>query len=142
MLDSKIFYLTNQMPHRTTLLKLVAQQEQNLHSLYDYQVKGDGSLTEGIVGAISETLGGISDAGVKLIGAITKGVGSATSNVITASTTGISEILKSLGGIPVIVVFVIELLIVGYLGLDKWKRVQARGPPPLPARQVYRPCEA
>ena len=48
--NSKIFYLRNQMPHRTVLLKLVAQQEQNLHSLYDYQVKGDGSLTESIVG--------------------------------------------------------------------------------------------
>ena len=124
------------MPHRTTLLQLVAQQEENLHSLQDYKVKGEGSLTQGLMKTISETLEGISGAGANLIGAISKGLGNATSSVIAASATGLGTVIKALGGIPTIVVFTIEALIIGYLAFDRWQRLERPAPPRVPIRRV------
>ena len=89
--------------------------------------------------AISASVDGLEDMGVKFIGAISggivkvsKGVGNTTSTLISSASKGVAAILSKLGGIPTLVVFGIEVLIVTYLVMERWQG----NPPPLPPRQI------
>ena len=142
--NSKLFHLKKQRPHRLTLLHLVAQQQNNLHTLYEYETEGGGSLTDGILKAITTTIRGIGSTGSQLIKSIAnglstgvQGLGNATSNVIGTSAEGINRVLDAVGGISNLVLYWLDLIIIGYLVFQRWE--QRRVPrelsgPPVPPR--------
>ena len=61
-----------------------------------------------------------------------EGVGKAGANVIRETSMGIAGIIKSLGGVTNIVLYLIDILIIGYLVLQRWR--QANAPPQVPPR--------
>ena len=141
--NSKLFKTGKQSPHRLTLLQTVAFQQNNFQQLYDYESVGHGSLTEGLAVAISGTIKGLTTAGSSLIKSISqglatwiKGVREAGANVIRETSVGIAGIIKALGGVANIVLYLIDVLIIGYLIFQRWQQMQA--PPPVPKRMGRR----
>ena len=140
--NEKILHYKPALPHRTTLLHLLAQQQDNLRQLDSYRTKGE-PLTSGIMRAFTMTIDGLEDAGIKLIDSISggivkvsKGLGNTTEGLIDSTSVGVSRVIKSVGGLPTVVVFGIELLILGYLAFDRWQRPRGVAPPPVPIRRV------
>ena len=120
--NEHIFYLRKQKPHRVTLLRMVAQQEANLHAFNNFQEDGGGSITEGIAQAISGAISGVTKAGSELISSITKGIerdtegaGKAASQVIGTTLGGVAKVVQSLGGWGTIILIAIDMGIIGYL---------------------------
>ena len=109
-------------PHRSNLLQFLAARQDAVQQLENFKTQGEGSITEGVMGAISATIKGAGDAGSEIIEAIAKGlettttgVGNATANIIGATGTAVRSIIKALGGIPGIILFVGEIGIIIYL---------------------------
>ena len=82
------------------------------------------------MGAFTSTINGLEDAGIKLIDSISggivkigKGLGNTTEGLIESTSKGVSEIIDSIGGLPTIILGVVEIAIVAYL---IWLRVQDR----------------
>ncbi len=108
--NKRLFKEDKAVPPRATLLNLVAQQEENLHSLYDVRELGGGSFASGITRLVTSALKSVGEAGSELIDSIASGleggvgsVGNATATVITAS--GIDKVFESIGGTPNLVLF-------------------------------------
>ena len=139
--NEKIIHYKQAIPHRITLLNLVAQQQENLHQLYDYQNEG-GTLTNGITGAIATTIDGVEEVGKTLINSISKGItntvkiiGNSTEGLIEATGQGVSEILDSIGGVPTLVLALVDIGIITYLVLQRRRRQR----PNRPVIEVQRP---
>ena len=121
-----------------TLLHLLAQQQENLQQLTHYSTRGE-TITEGIMDAVGGTISGLEGAGVKFINAIAGGIaevetsiGNTTGGLLESAGKGVGAVLKSLGGIPMIVCFAVEVLIIGYLVVER--KNGSKGPP-IPQRR-------
>ena len=123
--NEKLVRHMDHAPHRNNLLNFLAARQDAVQQLENFKTQGGGSITEGVMGAISATIKGAGDAGAEIIGAIAKGlettstgVGNATANIIGATGTALKSIVQALGGIPGIILFVGEAGIILYL----WKQ--------------------
>ena len=142
--NAKLFYNQHQQAHRLTLLNLLDERQKALEELHAYEEVGGGSVTEGIITAISNTIDTVGKAGSKIISSIsqglalnTKSMGNATSRVIESSTHGVGEVLGKLGGIPNIVLFALNGLIIVYLIYIR--RGQPQGRPEIIVQRMNTP---
>ena len=109
-----MIHLKTPKPGRESLMELLASQTENLNDLYNFREVGEGSLGGGLTTIIAETIESATDAGTSLISSIVKG----TNSLMETTATSISEIL---GGLPNLVLFALNIAIVGYLIFQRWE---------------------
>jgi hypothetical protein len=57
----KLLHYENTRPHRTTLLDLLASQQENLDTFTDYRTVGDGNILKGIATAMGDAIEAVTD---------------------------------------------------------------------------------
>ena len=116
-------------PGRESLMEILGAQTDNLEQLYVFKEKGEGSLGDGIATVIAGTIEATSKAGTSLISSIVKG----TSSLVGSTADSITKII---GGIPNLVLFALNLVIIGYLCFQRWEMMNYRRPRGLDASQI------
>ena len=111
--EAMIHYKTPK-PGQASLLDMLVDQQENLQELYDFRTEGEGSLGSGLVQAIASTIDMAGKAGSSLISSISKG----TETLINSTANGLTKII---GGIPNLILFSLNLLIIGYLIFQRWE---------------------
>ena len=107
------------LPHRLTLLRLLAKHKENIEILSDFKEKGGGNIILGITRAISDTIQFVEGAGTSLFKAVITGIktiGNTTEGLIHTSAKGIATVLSSIG-LPNLILYIINFLIIAYLVL-------------------------
>ena len=106
------------LPHRLNLLTLLAHQRENLQELEDIRDLGRGSIIEGMTEGIGNILKTLTGSGLKLVKGVASGlktVVNETTSVVAQTISGFGHILSFTGGYSGFFLYVIDVLIIGYL---------------------------
>ena len=140
----QLLHYDEKTPSRLSLLALLSRNKDNLEDLGQFRSEGNGDIISGIgkilgttisavakggseiirsIGAgIRDTLAGVGDLDEKVVGSI----GNATANVITTTSTALTRLLSSMGGISGLLLWALVALLYLYLFLMQMQN------PPLP----------
>ena len=114
----KLTHFEGTMPHRTTLLSMLADQQESLEAVTDLRTKGDGNLIKGVARAMAKVAETVTDAADSIFHVIAGGITQATNDTVLLvdSATGmIASIFSFVGGAPNAALFLIDVAIVAYL---------------------------
>ena len=116
--DEKLVHYEKSQPNRMHLLHLVAVQQKNLQDLEDFRTIGEGSIIEGISHGISRVLTTLTRSGIKLVKSIAQGINGVTNetaSVVGNVIHGLGHILTFTNGLSGLLLYIIDVLIIGYL---------------------------
>ena len=124
-------------PSRISLLSLLAKNQRTLQDMSELKSEGGGSFINGLGKALGKTISSLANGSSQIIRAfgqsfhdgfegikdfdveMVNSIGNATSKVITSSTTGIAKIFSSFGGLSGFLQWILILLIIAYLVLNR-----------------------
>ena len=148
--NKKLRHKAKVTPHRTTLLRILDSQRENLRKMSDLRRDGKGSVLQGVFSGIAETVETMSDTGLNIVHAIAKGLKHLSNDsveVVSEVGEDVVGFFKWTGGVSNFVLYVIDFLIISYLAtrhiMEYRERRQPRegprivqvvGPPPIPPR--------
>ena len=116
--DEKLVHYEKSQPNRMHLLHLVAVQQKNLQDLEDFRTIGEGSIIEGISHGISRVMTTLTRSGIKLVKSIAQGINGVTNetaSVVGNVIHGLGHILTFTNGLSGLLLYIIDVLIIGYL---------------------------
>ena len=116
---TKLTHYKKAIPHRITLLHLIAKQKENIEILSDFEDKGNGDFLLGITRAISDTVEFAEHTGETFFSTVITGIKTLTNStqgIINTTANGIATIFSSIG-LPNLVLYILNFLIIAYLVL-------------------------
>ena len=114
----KLTHFEGTVPHRTTLLSMLAEQQESLEAVTDLRTKGDGNLIKGVARAMAKVAETVTNAADSIFHIIAGGVTHATNDtvlLVDSATSMIGSIFSFVGGAPNAALFLINVAIVSYL---------------------------
>ena len=140
----KLLHYENTRPHRTTLLNLLASQQENLDTLTDYRTVGNGNILKGIATAMGDAVEAVTDTASNIFRLITGGATDIANDTIQAAD-GIGSALVDLvtftGGSSDFILYLVDLAIITYLVfqyIQGKRRDREPQPPPIPEHRQGR----
>ena len=135
----KLLHYEEVRAHRTTLLDLLATQQENLETLTDLKESGNGSILKGIASAMGDAIETVTDSASNIFRLITRGTTDIANDTIQA-VDGIGSALVDMvtftGGPSNFVLYIIDLIIISYLTVQYIKDRRLRRPPPIPEHRT------
>ena len=135
--NEKLAHYSKPKTHRNTILSIIAEEQDSLKEITDFKTKGKGSFINGIFSGVADSVNSLSDTSRTILHSIAVGLKHITNDTVeiavetTDTIEGFFNILK--GGPSSLVLYVIDLLIIGYL---IYERLIQNRPPPLPPRNL------
>ena len=132
--SKKLIHYKQALPHRTTLLHMLSLHQEDIEVLSNFRTQGNGNIILGLTRAMSDTFDLIGGTGAALFHSLVTGIaglGNTTEGLIDSSANGIATIFSSIG-IPNLVLYILNFLIIAYLGLQRMQPTRLRFlfPPP------------
>ena len=124
-----LLHHTGLQPHRLTLLDEITNQRENLKQLSDIQEEGGGNFVTGLARTMSTIVRKTVNFGTDLFGIVaaeTVKLTNETSSTVEGVGSSILGIFHFAGGISNFVLYILDLLIIGYLVYMRW-RVPGQG---------------
>ena len=139
----KLLHYEEVRPHRTTLLDILAAQQENLDTLTDYKTVGGGNIMKGIASAMGEVVETVTDTATNIFNIIAHGATDVTNDTVQAIDnigSTLVDIVTFTGGPSNLILYIIDIGIIIYLiyrhriGLQQ---IRQHIPPPVPEHQNY-----
>ena len=116
--NGKLLHYSEVKPHRTTLLHVLALQQDNLRDLTDFRQRGGGSLVAGIFTAMTDVVSTITNTGTTIFHMIAGGATEVANDTITA-VDGIGNMVAGffgvIGGPANLGLYILNFCIIFYL---------------------------
>ena len=119
--DTHLLHYSYVIPHRSTLLNILADQRETLEELSHFKTLGKGNFLEGLLNVLGDTFSTIERGGEKIFNTVVQDIDKSI-DVVTNSS---GEIIRSISadivgffqnfGIPNMIFFVIHILTIGYI---------------------------
>ena len=139
----KLLHYEKTRPHRTTLLDVLAAQQENLDTLTDYRTIGGGDIVKGIAAAMGEVVETVTDTATNIFSIIAHGATDVTNDTVQAVDnigSTLVDIVTFTGGPSNLILYVIDLGIIIYLiyrHRTGYQQIRRQEPPPVPEHQNY-----
>ena len=139
----KLLHYEKVRPHRTTLLNILAEQQDNLDALTDYRTTGGGNIVKGIAEAMGDVVETVTDTATNIFHIIAHGTTEVTNDTVQAVDnigSALVDIVTFTGGPSNLVLYVIDIGIIIYLIYRHrvgHQQIEQRVPPPVPEHQNY-----
>ena len=134
--DAKLLHYEGTRPHRTTLLEILAAQQENLQTLTDYRTIGEGDILKGLASAMGDVVETITKTTSNIFRIITDGTTEVTNDTVTAVNnieTALVDLVTFSGGPSNFILYILDLCIIVYLVFRHVRgNRQNRQPPPVP----------
>ena len=114
----RLAHFEGTMPHRTTLLGMLAEQQESLEAVTDLRTKGGGNLIKGVARAMAKVAETVTNAADSIFHIIAGGVKHATNDtvlLVDSAASMIGSIFSFVGGAPNAALFLLNIAIVVYL---------------------------
>ena len=116
--NEKILVQSRTTPHRTTLLAMLADRQEELQEMADFKDAGEGSITRGIAGAMSTIFSSVVSVGEDVFQIVAGGIdetANVTVQAINDVGSTVSHVFDFTGGTPGFILYVLNFCIIGYL---------------------------